>query len=115
MFCWDVNVLSSCLFSNIFTNCSYRGSGRQCLGALELRALIDSELVMLCILCTGMHRGEVQRLQSARRCWRTLTRWGVRGRLGVDLREGGVAAARAGLLGGTSLKRREKGGGGGLG
>lgn len=90
------------------SHCSYRVTGCQSLCPFELRALIDSELGMFGVLCTGMCRAEIKRWQSAHRCCRTLTLQGVGGRRGVDLRQGGVAAAGDGLLGGASLRKRRK-------
>lgn len=89
-----------------FTNCSHRVTGCQNLSAVVLRALIDSELGMFRILWSGMCRAKIKRWQSARRSWWTLTWWGVWGGRRVDLRQGGIATAGAGLLGGASLWKR---------
>lgn len=89
-----------------FSRRSYRVTGCQSLGPVQLRALIDSELGMLGVLWTGMCRAKIERWQPGRGCWRTLTRRGVGGRRGVDLRQGGVGAAGAGLLRGASLRKR---------
>lgn len=94
-----------------FANCSYRVTGCQSLGPIELRALIDSELWMFGVLWATVCRAKIKRWQSARRCWRTLTWWGVGGRRGVDLRQGGVATAGASLLRGAALRKREREGG----
>lgn len=95
-------------FINTYTNCSYCGAGCQGLPPIVLRALIDPELGMFGVFWTSMCRSKVKRWKSARWCWRTLTWRGVGRRWGVDLRQDGVATTRAGLLGGASLKERER-------
>lgn len=90
------------------SHCSYRVAGCQGLGPVQLRALIHPQLGMLGVLGAGMRGAEVERWEPAHRCRRALTLWRVGGRRGIDLWQGGVAAAGAGLLRGAPLWKRSK-------
>lgn len=94
--------------AHLWSRRSYRAAGGQGLCPLQLGALVDPQLGMFRVVGGGVRGAEVEGRQPAHGRRGALTLRRVGGGRGVDLRQGGVTAAGAGLLRGPPLRKGKR-------